>query len=50
MNDKAELLTDDEGYWCVVCERLLPRVDGVIVHDEVPHPDDMTFDEQEKPQ
>lgn len=37
------------GYWCVVCGRHLPDVDGVIVHDDVPHPD-MTFDEEERPQ
>ncbi len=37
------------GYWCVVCGRFLPSDDGVIVHDDVPHPD-MTFDEEERPQ
>lgn len=38
------------GYWCVVCGRHLPAdKDGVIVHDDVPHPD-MTFDEEERPQ
>ena len=37
------------GYWCVVCGRFLPSDDGVIVHDDVPHPD-MTFDEDERPQ
>ena len=51
-------MTDDEmtkvvaecGYWCVVCDRFLPSEDGVIVHDDVPHPDDMTFDDDERPQ
>ena len=39
------------GYWCVVCGRHLPAdEDGVIVHDGVPHPENMTFDEEERPQ
>jgi len=39
------------GYWCVVCGRHLPAdEDGLIVHDDVPHPEDMTFDEEERPQ
>lgn len=39
------------GYWCVVCGRFLTAdEDGVIVHDDVPHPDGMTFDEEERPQ
>ena len=46
MND---LLCSD-GYWCVVCGRYLPDDDGVVVHDDVPHPEDMTFDEEERPQ
>jgi hypothetical protein len=28
----------------------LPEKDGVIVHDDVPHPGSMTFDEEETPQ
>ena len=40
-----------DGYWCLVCGRFLPAdEDGVIVHDNVPHPEDMTFDEEERPQ
>lgn len=40
-----------EEYYCVVCGRLLLADDrGVIVHDDVPHPTDMTFDEEENPQ
>ena len=40
-----------DGYWCVVCGRHLPADEsGVIVHDDVPHPADMTFDEEERPQ
>lgn len=40
-----------DGYYCVVCGRFL-RADeyGVIVHDAVPHPESMAFDEEEKPQ
>ena len=38
-----------DGYWCIVCGRFLPACDGVIVHDNVPHPE-MTFDEEERPQ
>ena len=38
-----------DGYSCVVCGRFLPACDGVIVHDNVPHPE-MTFDEEERPQ
>lgn len=38
------------SYWCVVCQKLLFAEDGVFVHDDIPHPDSMTFDEQENPQ
>ncbi len=38
------------SYWCVVCQREIENIDGVFVHDDIPHPDDMTFDEHEKPQ
>lgn len=35
-----------KGYWCVVCMRFVPREeDGALVHDDVPHPDTMAFDE-----
>ena len=40
----------DDGYWCVVCGRFLEAEYGVIVHDNVPHPKDMTFDDEDKPQ
>jgi len=33
--------------WCY--DQSLPDEDGVIVHDNVPHPE-MTFDEEERPQ
>jgi len=37
-------------YHCVVCGRSLPIIDGVIVHDDVPHPEIMDFAEEERPQ
>lgn len=40
----------EQGYWCIVCGRFLPAEEGVVVHDDVPHPDDMTFDEEDRPQ
>lgn len=40
----------EDGYWCVVCGRYLQADDGVIVHDNIPHPENMTFDEDERPQ
>jgi len=44
-------LNDQDGYWCVVCGRFIPADDdGVIVHDNVPHPKDMNFDDEENPQ
>ena len=49
LTPNAELCAD--GYWCVACGRFLPADEcGVIVHDNVPHPEDMTFDEEERPQ
>ena len=40
-----------DSYYCVICgKELLADSHGVIVHDPVPHPPDMTFDEEEKPQ
>lgn len=38
------------GYWCVVCGRFLPSDGGVIVHDDKPHMESMTFDEEDRPQ
>jgi hypothetical protein len=43
-------MTERTHYWCVVCGRALPVEDGVIVHDDVQHPEDMTFDEESNPQ
>ena len=39
----------DEGYYCVVCSKFIEAVEGVIVHDDIPHPD-MAFDDEENPQ
>ena len=39
-----------DSYACVVCNKLLPMIDGVIVHDEVPHPETMDFAEENAPQ
>ncbi len=44
-------MTTEQGYYCVVCGRFLPADKyDVIVHDDVPHPTDMTFSEEENPQ
>lgn len=47
----TEMLCHDDGYGCLACGRFLPAdEDGVIMHDNVPHPEEMTFDEEERPQ
>jgi hypothetical protein len=43
-------MNQEDGYYCVVCGKYIEAVDGVIVHDDIPHPPDMTFDEEENPQ
>lgn len=49
--DTVQYLVCAGGYWCVVCGRYISADEsGVIVHDDVPHPVDMTFDEEERPQ
>ena len=42
----------EEGYYCVVCGRFLPADEhGVIVHDDdIEHPQEMDFGDEEKPQ
>jgi hypothetical protein len=41
----------NDGYYCVVCGRYIEANEGgVIVHDDIPHPPEMDFAEQEKPQ
>lgn len=41
-------------YWCVVCgpclREHLPDGYHITVHQDIPHPNDMTFDEEDKPQ
>lgn len=45
---------ENESYWCVVCGReIIPEIfenGNVYVHDDIPHPETMTFDEDERPQ
>lgn len=48
MSQKVKTMGD--GYYCVICGKYIEAVDGVIVHDDIPHPPDMTFDEEENPQ
>ncbi len=52
LNQPEEKSNDQgQGYWCVVCERLLfPDEYGVIVHDDKAHPRSMAFDDDGKPQ
>lgn len=50
-NHSPDREDDPQGYWCVVCGRFLAAdEDGLIIHDDVPHPKTMTFDEEERPQ
>lgn len=42
-------MNQEDGYYCVVCGKFIKTVDGVIVHDDIPHPN-MAFDDEEKPQ
>jgi hypothetical protein len=40
-----------KGYYCVICGRFIEADEyGVIVHDDVPHPPRMDFDEERNPQ
>jgi len=42
---------NSDGYYCVVCGRYIEADEhGVIVHDNVPHPPDMDFAEEARPQ
>lgn len=40
----------EDGYYCVICGRFLPAIDGVIVHDDIEHPQEMDFGDEENPQ
>lgn len=46
--DKITMTREMNGYWCVICMRFLPSIDGVVIHDDVIHPDNMTFEETEQ--
>lgn len=37
-------------FWCIYCNKELPVDEGVVVHDDVPHPVDMDFSEEDRPQ
>lgn len=40
-----------DGYYCVVCGKYLEADEyGVIVHDDVPHPSNTDFAEEDNPQ
>jgi len=42
---------NEDGYWCVICGKFLQATeDGVIVHDDLPHPITMSFNDEENPQ
>ena len=44
-------MTPEDIYYCVICGRGIECDEyGIFAHDDVPHPPDMTFDEEEKPQ
>lgn len=39
------------GYYCVVCGKFIEADEfGIIVHDAIHHPENMTFDEDDNPQ
>lgn len=44
----------EDAYWCVVCGRAIEPEQyedtNVYVHDNIPHPETMAFDEMENPQ
>jgi hypothetical protein len=46
---RERLTNTPDGYYCVVCGKYIEAVDGVIVHDDIPHPD-MAFDDEKRPQ
>ncbi len=49
--EALKLALEDDGYHCVICGRFLPADEhGVIVHDDIEHPPEMNFDDEEKPQ
>lgn len=36
-----------DGYWCVFCGKFLESQEGVIVHDDVTHPDPFPWEYEE---
>ena len=51
MKQRRKQMTKDDGYWCVICQRFIEAdEDGLIVHDDITHPNNMTFDDEERPQ
>ena len=49
--EALKLAQADDGYHCVICGRfLLADEYGVILHDDIEHLPEMTFDDEEKPQ
>lgn len=54
------ILFPSDAYWCLWCNRLLFPIDIVVdedgnemfiyIHDDVPHPVDATYDEDNNPQ
>jgi len=44
-------MSERDIYYCVVCGRAIEANEyGVFVHDDTPHPPDMDFSEEDKPQ
>lgn len=42
---------EQPAYWCVVCMRpILSDHEGLYMHNQVPHPLNMLFDEEDNPQ
>jgi hypothetical protein len=48
--DHKAVSEETRFYACVYCARSLPAHDGVVIHDDVPHPETATFDEEDRPQ
>lgn len=40
-------MNETDGYWCVVCNRYIPEENGMIVHDDIIHPIDFVFYDEE---
>jgi len=45
-----KIMDEYDGYYCVICGKFIEAVGGVIVHDDIPHPPLMDFDEESNPQ